>query len=220
MNNFYVYEWFIKNTGEVFYVGKGTGKRYLKTSQRNNYFLNIINKYECSVKFYKQHLTQEESWEIEKQRIAQLKRIGQAKANFHVGGRGGDTGYRPKGKNNPFYGRKHSEETVKKIKEKQTGKRATSETRQKMSKSHQGLATGKNNPMYGKALDKNPKATPILVIDKNNNIVKRFTCRKEILTAKEWKKTFPRPNGTPYILKCLKEGLDFHGYKLIYEKDF
>src|SRR5690625_6332595 len=27
-SDFYVYEWFIKDTGEVFYVGKGRGNRY------------------------------------------------------------------------------------------------------------------------------------------------------------------------------------------------
>lgn len=26
--DYYVYEWFIKETGEVFYVGKGRGNRY------------------------------------------------------------------------------------------------------------------------------------------------------------------------------------------------
>lgn len=28
MNQFYVYEWFIVETEEVFYIGKGKGKRY------------------------------------------------------------------------------------------------------------------------------------------------------------------------------------------------
>ena len=28
MNEYYVYEWFIVDTNEVFYVGKGKGNRY------------------------------------------------------------------------------------------------------------------------------------------------------------------------------------------------
>lgn len=32
---FYVYEWYNTITGQVFYVGKGTKKRYLQTSKRN-----------------------------------------------------------------------------------------------------------------------------------------------------------------------------------------
>lgn len=31
---FYVYEWFIKNTGEIFYVGKGRGDRYKTFHER------------------------------------------------------------------------------------------------------------------------------------------------------------------------------------------
>lgn len=34
---FYVYEWFIKETNEVIYVGKGKGKRY-KVRKHNRLF--------------------------------------------------------------------------------------------------------------------------------------------------------------------------------------
>lgn len=45
-NNFYVYIWFLKETNEVFYVGKGKNNRYKSLSSRNSYFLNIIHKYD------------------------------------------------------------------------------------------------------------------------------------------------------------------------------
>ena len=35
---FYVYEWYNVDSGEVFYVGKGTGYRYKRTENRNKYF--------------------------------------------------------------------------------------------------------------------------------------------------------------------------------------
>jgi len=38
---YYVYEWFMKDTGEIFYVGKGSGKRY-KFKDRNYIFKDII----------------------------------------------------------------------------------------------------------------------------------------------------------------------------------
>ena len=38
---FYVYEWFVKETGEVFYVGKGIKNRY-KVKKHNKFFNDFI----------------------------------------------------------------------------------------------------------------------------------------------------------------------------------
>ena len=43
-----------------------------------------------------------------------------------------------KGENNPFYGKKHSEESKKRIGEKSKGRRHSEETRRKMRESHKG----------------------------------------------------------------------------------
>ena len=40
---YYVYKWFLKDTGEVFYIGKGCGDRYKNTSKRNKKFKEIYN---------------------------------------------------------------------------------------------------------------------------------------------------------------------------------
>lgn len=51
---FYVYEWYIINTGEVFYVGKGTGNRYKSLNSRNYFFQCMYNSHDCDVrKIYK-----------------------------------------------------------------------------------------------------------------------------------------------------------------------
>ena len=39
---FYVYEWFVKESGEVFYVGKGTKNRY-KVKKHNKFFNDFIS---------------------------------------------------------------------------------------------------------------------------------------------------------------------------------
>ena len=52
------------------------------------------------------------------------------------------------GTNNPFYGRKHSEETKKKISEAHKGKKLSEEHRKKLSEAVKGT----NNPNYGKKL--------------------------------------------------------------------
>lgn len=153
--NFYVYEWFIIDSFEIFYVGKGTGRRKLELHNRSKYFMNIYNKYNCAVRLHKQSLTNEKACKEEIKRIAELKAVGQARCNFTTGGTGfaegslnptakkphyGDeNGMRTQnidfsGENNPFYGKKHTEETKEKISENRKGK---------------GARFGKDNPMYG-----------------------------------------------------------------------
>ena len=75
--------------------------------------------------------------------------------NITIGGEGGQDiegeknpwyGISRFGKNNPFFGKKHSEETKKKIREKALGKLHSKETKKKMSISK----IGEKNSMYGK----------------------------------------------------------------------
>lgn len=47
-NRFYVYEWYIVETGEVFYVGKGTGNRALSSKSRDVLFEKIRKFYKTS----------------------------------------------------------------------------------------------------------------------------------------------------------------------------
>ena len=57
------------------------------------------------------------------------------------------------GENNPNYGKKLSEETKQKIREKITGHIKSVETREKLSKSNKGKFIGNKNPMFGKHED-------------------------------------------------------------------
>lgn len=154
---FYVYEWFIIQTLEIFYVGKGVNMRRFEIHNRSKYFKNIYNKYDCAVRLVHQSLTNEQACELEKDRIAELKVIGQARCNFTNGGTGFSTGdLNPTKKNphygnkngmlihnidfsgdkNPFYGREHSEESKNKISQSRKGK---------------GGRFGEENPAYGKS---------------------------------------------------------------------
>lgn len=166
---FYVYEYFIVDTEEIFYVGKGTGKRFKQLNNRSEYFKSIHSKYECGVRIVYTDLTNEESCEKERQRIKELKDIGMARANFTEGGTGFSTGkmnpthlnphygdrngMRTKnidfsGEKNPFYGKTHSEETKQKISENRKGKGGRSGSENPMYENHR--FAGEKNPMYGK----------------------------------------------------------------------
>lgn len=95
INEYYVYAWFRKSTGEVFHVGKGKGNRYLETKiSRNNFFKSIIEKYpdDVDVKKLYENLTDDEACDLEKKTILEYKQNGECKTNFHEGGRGGNTG--------------------------------------------------------------------------------------------------------------------------------
>lgn len=86
---FYVYEWFVKNSGEVFYVGKGCKKRYLQTAKRNKLFQLYYDKFDCSVRIIKDFDTEDDAFAYEHTRIMKLKAIGQAVCNLDYGGKGG-----------------------------------------------------------------------------------------------------------------------------------
>jgi hypothetical protein len=87
-NIFYVYEWYNKDTGEVFYVGKGKKNRYKNTTQRNDYFKNYYNKHKksCRVRIIKNKMTEEQSLLYEKETIAKYREINQVKCNLTEGG--------------------------------------------------------------------------------------------------------------------------------------
>ena len=70
--DFYVYEWYIKETGEVFYVGKGRGNRY-KEFHESAYEAEEIRKiYDTDVRFVAENLTEEQALSIESQEMTRL----------------------------------------------------------------------------------------------------------------------------------------------------
>ena len=77
---FYVYEVRIANTGEVIYVGKGTGNRY-RAKKKNDLLNRIISENKCEYVITAQYSTEDEAFEAERQRIVELNAIGQATCN-------------------------------------------------------------------------------------------------------------------------------------------
>ena len=87
---FYVYEWYIVETEEIFYVGKGCKKRCSSVSKRNQIFKNYLNSYNCSYRKIKFFDSENEALKYENQRILELKNQGYCKANLDNGGNGGN----------------------------------------------------------------------------------------------------------------------------------
>lgn len=63
--DYYVYEWYVKETGEIFYVGKGRGDRYKEYHERAYEAERIRKEYKTEVRFVAQGLSEEQALEIE-----------------------------------------------------------------------------------------------------------------------------------------------------------
>ena len=93
-NNYYVYQHVRLDTQEVFYVGKGKGKRAYSTWGRNKHWCHIVNKAGRYVEIIQSQLTERESLDLEIKTIANYREIGYALCNMTNGGEG-TSGYIP-----------------------------------------------------------------------------------------------------------------------------
>lgn len=85
---FYIYEWYKVNTGEIIYVGKGTGNRY-KAKKKNKKLNYILANEKCDVRITLKFDSESDAFKAEAKRIAELKEIGQCICNNDMGGVGG-----------------------------------------------------------------------------------------------------------------------------------
>ena len=86
---FYVYEWFNKDNGEIFYVGKGCKNRYKQTTRRNKLFNQYYKENNCESRIIKEFGYENLAFEFEHERIMELKAQGQCSCNLDYGGNGG-----------------------------------------------------------------------------------------------------------------------------------
>ena len=150
---YYVYEWFFKDTGEVFYVGKGTKDRYKTTHNRDKFFKDMHATHECDVRITHSDLTEEEAYSLEYDTIKYYRENTDYRLTNQTDGGDGTRGL------------KVSEETKKKMSISSKKKWEDEEWKQKVIDArHQpdstyqseefkakisSLVTGEKNPNYG-----------------------------------------------------------------------
>ena len=177
-NKYYVYEWYNKDTGEVFYVGKGCRNRYKNTSHRNKFFKDYYKTHNCDVRILFSELTDEQSYNKEIELIKYYKENTNYRLTNQTDGGEGNSlygeqnpkfgkGYEIIGVKNPFYGKKHSEKTRNLLSELASeglgeknpfyGKKHSVETKKKISQKQKGRYNGEKNPNYGKNHSKETK---------------------------------------------------------------
>lgn len=71
-NDFYVYEWFVKETGEIFYVGKGCGNRYKEYHEREYEAEKIRELFETDCRFVGKNLSEDEALNLETSEIMRI----------------------------------------------------------------------------------------------------------------------------------------------------
>lgn len=177
--NFYVYEHRRKDTGKVFYVGKGCGSRAKNLNNRGRYWNNVANAAGGVLIAYRVSGVDEElSLLAEMELIDAYRRRGVRITNITDGGEGAP-GWVPseeakrkigeankhtpkaRGEQHGMYGKKHSPESLAKMRAAQAardwgekhpfyGKRHTAESKAKVSAARKGKCAGAENPFYGK----------------------------------------------------------------------
>ena len=178
-------------SGKV-YVGitsKEVNERWLngRGYQRNEHFWSAIKKYgwdNISHEILEVNLTREQAGEAEKRYIEMFQAADQSKGyNLTFGGE---------------LGAKHTEASRKKLSESRKGQRYNvgvpfTEERKRHMREHHADVSGEKNPNFGKKWTKeqleirqshrvykrrgeNPTAKPILQLDMNGNLVKRWDC--------------------------------------------
>ena len=85
---FYVYEWYIIDTNEIIYVGKGCRNRY-KVTKHNKMFNEMIKRYKCKSRIVKNFDIEKDAFEYEFIRINELRAKNQCVCNIYNGGAGG-----------------------------------------------------------------------------------------------------------------------------------
>jgi hypothetical protein len=86
---YYVYEWFNKDTKEIFYVGKGCKNRYKQTRKRNKWFNEYYSKNNCESRIVKYFENEQDAFVYENKKIIEYKNKKQCFCNLDNGGNGG-----------------------------------------------------------------------------------------------------------------------------------
>ena len=87
---YYVYEWYIIETEEIIYVGKGSKRRY-KVRKHNRLFNEMLKRFQCESRIIKYFNTEKEAFDFEFDYINKMRNLGQCVCNIHNGGYGGTT---------------------------------------------------------------------------------------------------------------------------------
>lgn len=141
-NKFYVYAWYIMETLEVFYIGKGSGNRRFETSRRNKFFKNVYAKHDCNVLLLVENQTEENAFRFEIDAVKFYRIIGECKCNMTDGGEGASGCKRSDETKAKLMGNKNSLGHSNRL-----GHKTSDETRKKQSLAHKNISDATRQKM-------------------------------------------------------------------------
>ncbi|MDV3428318.1 MAG: hypothetical protein LIR50_15075 [Bacillota bacterium] len=146
-NEYYVYKWYIEDTNEIFYIGKGKNDRY-KRIKNNKFFRDMYNTHKCNVRIIYNNLTEKEAFKKESELIYYYKNnFPQYRLTNQTNGGEGTSGWKP----------------TKEFKKKQSKIHKAQWQNQEFKNKISKLVQGKNNPLYKN--ESNPNAKKIMCLE-------------------------------------------------------
>jgi hypothetical protein len=157
MSSIYTYAHYTADTGDLFYIGMGQGRRLLSKAGRNKHWTNKVNKHGFTAVKLAEWDTIKEAADHEVLLIACFRELGFLLVNKSSGGEYSASGFKHteetkqlfsrQRKGNTFcLGYKHNDSAKEKMALSQIGRKHSEKTKQKMSLKQ----SGKNNAMFGK----------------------------------------------------------------------
>ncbi len=164
---FYVYVHRRADTGEVFYIGKGSGRRAWATQYRTDYWRRVRDKYGIVIEILEWFDKEEDAFRNEKVLIAHHRAMGARICNITDGGEGATGNVMPESaklaisrsktgrkrppesvetrrrKSESAKGRRMSQDAIAKTAAFHTGRKRTAETLAKMSAALKGKGVGR-----------------------------------------------------------------------------
>jgi group I intron endonuclease len=201
----YVYRHIRLDKNEPFYIGIGTDNNFKRSRTRkgrNNIWKKIANKTEFEVEILFYDIDIEEAKKKEIEFISFYGRIANNDGILANLSGGGDSSFNPsfltrqkisiatKGDKNPFYGKKHTQETRRLLSEMQKGKKRgplSDATKSKISEAQKGRTTwtkGKKQPIAAQkrtGVNHSTYKGPICCYDLNMNLLGTFDCARDIM---------------------------------------
>ena len=206
MNSYYVYEYYVIETNEVFYVGKGSGNR-VSSGKRNKFCEDMKKTHNWAYRIVKDNLTEQQAFSLEKELIKKYRETTTYRLTNVTDGGEGASGlkctderkaklskiFKEKWKNPEF------RESNVSIRQDPNGPYKSKEFKEKIS----SLTKGKLNPNYNNHWSDSQK--------KNLSQV-----RKELKIACRGK----NPRAHPVIcvetgeyFQCIRDAIEKHGIK-------
>lgn len=196
-NKYYIYFHINDAKNEIFYVGKGFGRRAFRKNDRNKFWKNVTSKYSYTIVFPHKDITEEEAIKLEIYYISKIGRrdLGNGPLVNLTDGGDGSSGYimTSEHKNKireKMKGRIFSEEHLKRNRESKIGKQRPESVRKKLSNYRKGKRLSKETKLKisqsGKGR-KHSEETKIKISESNKGRVVSNKTRKLLKKRNECK---------------------------------